>query len=87
MNQNNLDKFCAVYSEKLTWFVTNKPELYAYSVTRIPDMIARMRVDIVTGCYGLGGPAIRATFKELGVKLTRTAIREYLNETKENKTV
>ena len=71
-----LDRFMAVYERHLRAAHTANPSEYCW----------RMRDAIARGSMSKDSPAFKATCKELGIKHTYTAIREYLAKPSEEAT-
>ena len=74
----NLETFLTIYQEKLQDAVIQHPTEYAYAVSMVPLVVERMSKAIVNGTYHLSGPALKATCKALGIKMTYKAINTYL---------
>lgn len=72
------DTFFEVYQRKLTEAVQRKPGVYAYGPSQVPAVIGRMRAAWERGTANKDGEAVRATCKELGIKHTYTAIRQFI---------
>jgi hypothetical protein len=75
---SNIEKFKTVYARHLARAIDLDPKTYAYGKDKIPDVVKRMTDSLTRGAASKDSPAIRATLKELGIKDTFTAIRQYL---------
>lgn len=75
-----LDQFMNVYSKHLKDCLKEFPDQYAYSESLLPNVLIRMRNALVSNGYNKEGKAFERTCKELRIKHTYTAIKEYINE-------
>lgn len=78
MNLIRAKKFGDLYLEKLTVAVQSHPEEYHYGVEQVPNVHQRMMDAVYKGTFNKDSKAIKDTCKDLGIKHTYTAIREYL---------
>ena len=78
MSEEKLNQFMAVYEPSLREAVTKYPLNYCWPIENVPVVAERMRAAIVRGTFGWDSKAFNITCKKLGIKHTRTAIREYL---------
>ena len=76
----HMDRWMAVYQDKLTEAVVTSPAEYVYPVTEVPRIAAKMRVAFERGSYNKDGQAIKATCKHFGIKHTYTAINQFLKQ-------
>lgn len=81
-----LDRFMAVYERHLRAAHTANPSEYRWPIETLPTVLGRMRDAIARGSMNKDSPAFKATCKELGIKHTYTAIREYLAKPSEEVT-
>lgn len=79
MNEDRLAKFAEVYERQLREAVTNYPDEYYWPVENVPIVAAKMIAAVRRDNYNKDSRAFKATCKELGIKFTYTAIREYLH--------
>ena len=73
-----IDDFLAEYTIQLTRAVTRHPTLYSYSVSQVPGVITRIREALPANKYMTNGRAFRATCRNLGIKPTYKAVRDFL---------
>lgn len=78
-NNTKLSTLRAVYTRHLEQAVKTHPQEYAWQPgVTIEVVVDRMMAAIERGSYNKDSRAIKATFKELGIKYTYTAMREWL---------
>jgi hypothetical protein len=75
-----LEQFMGVYEKNLGAAVSGWPDEYCWPREQVPDVAGRMRNAIIRGTYNHGGRAFKMTCKELGIKHTRKAITEFLEQ-------
>lgn len=75
-----LDQFMEVYSKHLKECLREFPDQYSWPETLLPNVLIKMRAAMETGGYNKEGHAFKRTCKELGIKHTYTAIKEFINE-------
>ena len=73
----NREKFRAAYLVKLTEQHAKHPEEYFYPAEGIPVVVDKMIASLAKG-QASNSPAIKAVCRQLGIKSTYTAIKEYL---------
>lgn len=76
---NRFEEFIRTYEESLRRRITAEPHRYRYGLDQVPDFIERMRTAILGADSFVIGDAMKDTCKELGIKPTHKAIREYLS--------
>jgi hypothetical protein len=74
----NRETFLATYHEQLRNAILTHPEEYAYPVSELEFVFARMTAAIERGSFSKDSPAFRATCKALGINHTYKAIKAYL---------
>lgn len=74
-----METFMAVYAEQLKLAVEQNPEEYGWSLDKLPDVVARMRVAISNKLFNHNSTSFRNTCNILGIKHTRKAIFEFIN--------
>lgn len=79
VDADNFATWMKTYEEQLKQTVQKYPEEYAYGVDEVPAVVKKMGVAFEKGTYNHDGKAIKATCRALGIKHTRTAIKDYLN--------
>lgn len=86
--ETNVERFVEVYAKRLAEVVATYPTEYAYPVTAVPGVVAKMRKGFMTGSYNKDGKAIALTCKELGIKHTIKAMEAFFNTgpTSQNRT-
>ena len=77
--ETNVERFVEVYAKHLAQVVATNPAEYAYPVTAVPGVVAKMRKGFMTGSYNKEGKAIALTCKELGIKHTIKAMEAFFN--------
>lgn len=75
-----IEKFMEVYSRALMWAVTDYPEEYPYGVHGVRKVVEGMREAIIEGSFNKEGRAFKRTCKELGIKHTYGAIKDFITE-------
>lgn len=78
MNER-LNIFMATYERQLLVSMRAFPDDYAYGIGDVPKVLERMRLAVWRGSFNKHSPAFERTCKELGIKHTYKAIREFLN--------
>ena len=73
----NLEKFKQVYTEKLKEIRTKKPDYYLWPIEDLPLVTKRMLTAIEQGNFNKDSLAFKHTCKELGIKHTYKAIKEF----------
>ena len=73
-----LDRFMVVYERHLREAHAANPAEYRWPIEELPTVLGRMREAIARGSMSKDSPAFKRTCKELGIKYTYTAIREYV---------
>jgi len=76
--KSKLEAFMEVYARALAKAVLEHPEVYVYPVEDVPAVVEKMRPAIAIMNVNIDGYAFKATCKEIGIKHTRKAIRDYL---------
>jgi hypothetical protein len=74
-----METFMTEYAVQLKHAVETYPSEYAYSVTEVPKVIARMRDAIQSGQFNKDGRAIKETCKKLKIKHTYKGIRNFID--------
>jgi len=76
----NAGKFLEVYTRRLTADVGKNPQDFGYVVAMVPAIAAKMVAAMAKGSANVhDSRAIKGTCKELGIRHTIRAIKEYLN--------
>jgi hypothetical protein len=70
--------FAVVYREELERALKETPELYAWPITELDNVLARMLAGLAKGSANKDSPPIKRTCKRLGIKHTYKAIQEQL---------
>jgi hypothetical protein len=83
-SEENYNRFRTVLAKHYTVLYATDPE-YAYAkAKRTPEDLAdRMSANLLTGSANKDGEGIKRTCKELGIKQTYKAIREYFDGDKQ----
>ena len=79
IHPGNFECFIEVFTQKLLRFLETHPQDYAYSKEQLPILMPRFRESIKTGNFNKDGHAIKATCKELKIKHTYKAIKEFIS--------
>jgi hypothetical protein len=74
----NPETFITTYREQLRIAIETHPEEYAYPVSELDFVVARMTAAIERGSFNKDSRAFRATCKVLGIKHTYQAIKAYM---------
>jgi hypothetical protein len=74
----NRETFAQTYTEILTKLIEKHPEEYAYPVSEVPGVVAKMIPAFVRGEAAIEKGA-RATARKLGIKPNKTAICAFLS--------
>lgn len=78
--KTNKERFIEVYTEKLRYeFTYNQEYFYSAARTTPKDLALKMTEGLIAGTANKDGDAIKKTCKQLGIKHTYKAIKEYLN--------
>lgn len=80
INPQRYQTFSTIYREKLVAAVTKEPQEYGYPVEEAPGVAIRMMHAIAADDYNASA-SIWATCRQLGIKTTKTALREWLHGT------
>lgn len=75
---NNLMKFKLTYFKHLALCRIETPSQYAWSESELPQVISRMNKAIEAGSFNKDSDAFKRTCKELGIKHTYKAIKNYV---------
>jgi hypothetical protein len=75
----NLQCFLDVYKENLLKQIRENPQDYAWDVSQFDEVFSRMAKAIERGSFNKDSKAFKATCKELKIKHTYTAIREFIS--------
>jgi hypothetical protein len=78
MTMKNLETFMSVYSRNLVKAIQEKPDQYGYGIDGVSAVLVRMKTAIEQGTFNKDSFAFRWTCKELKIKHTYQAIKEYL---------
>lgn len=73
-----LDKFMDAYVPALHEAVQKYPEMYAWPIENVPVVAERMKYAIVRGSFNHDSKAFKITCKNLGIKHTKTAIKQFV---------
>ena len=74
----NRQRFAEAYERNLLKAVEKYPDRYHATQDDVPGIAARMVAAAIAGSANKNGSAFQWTCKELGIKHTYTAIKEYL---------
>ena len=74
----NLEKFLGIYAKYLRARHTNHPQNYAWNISSFEWIFKEMSAAIVTGNFLKDSPTFKLTCKELGIKHTYKAIKEFI---------
>jgi hypothetical protein len=77
VNEKQVDRFCTVYAKTLSDAVEHFPVEYAYNVSDVPGVIAKMGRAFVAGSYNFNGRAIKAACRAVGITHTRKAMETF----------
>jgi hypothetical protein len=78
IHPGNFQCFLNVYKEKLIESIKNNPDEYSWSLNELETVFQRMSRAIEKGSFNKDSSAIKATCKELKIKHTYTAIRDFI---------
>lgn len=73
----NMDRFKATYAKQLEQVRRDKPDYYTWTWDQLPIVTARMLDAIEKGSFNKDSLAFKQTCKELGIKHTYKAIRDF----------
>lgn len=76
----NRDIFKKTYSEKLKYCRENYPVQYCWPIEDLPLVTERMLSALDRGSFNKDSIAFKMTCKELKIKHTYKAIKEFINE-------
>lgn len=76
---NNQTKFIIEYTTQLEKAIMAYPDEYAYPISEVEIVVSRMAAAIERNSFNKDSRAIKATCKELGIKFTYAAIKEFWN--------
>lgn len=79
IHPGNFECFLEVYAEKLKEALKLHPEEYAWPESELPKVLERMRAAIERGTFNKDGHAFKAACKELKIKHTYKAIKEFIS--------
>ena len=79
IHPGNLQAFLDVYKEQLHKAVKERPEEYLWSMSEFDAVFERMSKAIERGSFNKDSSAFKLTCKELGIKHTYTAIKEFIS--------
>lgn len=74
----NFDRFLNEYKKQLLLAVKEHPVEYAYPVSQVPTVVAKMEQAFIKRTYNKDGHAIKATCKALNIGYTYRDINKYL---------
>ena len=75
-----LDDFMRHYKANLITCVTANPSNYRYGISDIDEICHKMQGAILDNTYSKDGLAFKMTCKQLGIKHTYQAIKEYIEQ-------
>jgi hypothetical protein len=75
---SNLDNFMVVYEKHMRAVHSERPEEYLYPASEIPIVLGKMRAAIERGSMNKNSLSFTRTCKELGIKHTYAAIKDYI---------
>lgn len=79
IHSGNFECFIDVYTEKLKQARIKYPNNYQWPDSEFNTVIARMRTAIEKGSFNKDSHAFKMTCKELKIKHTYTAIKEFIS--------
>lgn len=79
IHPGNFECFMDVYAEKLKQSRIEYPNEYVWPDSEFDTVLGRMRSAIERGSFNKDSRSFKATCKELGIKHTYTAIREFIS--------
>ena len=79
IHPGNLQCFLDVYRGHLFKSVTEQPNYYAWPISDFDKVFERMSKAIERGSFNKDSKAFKDTCKELGIKHTYKAIREFIS--------
>lgn len=80
LNAASLSTFMAIYADHLRDVVSDPTNGYWYGVDAVPQVVGKMYIALRENTYNHDGLAFKRTCKSLGIKYTRKAIEEFLQE-------
>lgn len=75
---NRLDAFTEAYKKHIAQVVAEKPDLYLWPISELPQVSDRMIEAIKRGTFNKDSIAIKRTCKDFGIKHTYKAITEFI---------
>lgn len=79
IHSGNLNTFLEVYRENLIKCVTQYPDEYVWPISEIERVMDRMENAIVRGSFNKDTRAFKLTCKELKIKHTYKAIKDFIS--------
>lgn len=76
--ETNREKFKRVYKEELISAHSKYPEIYAWPISELEQVLTRIYLAIDKGSFNKDSHAFKATCKALGIKHTYQAIETFL---------
>ena len=78
IHDGNLQCFIDLYRENLIKCVTQYPDEYSWPISELDNVIARMKNAIERGRFNKDSRAFKLTCKELKIKHTYKAIKDFI---------
>lgn len=79
IHPGNLNTFCEVYREELEKSHRLNPNKYAWSISELDEVAKRMFGAFERGTFNKDSEAVKATCKQLKIKHTYKAIKEFIS--------
>lgn len=78
IHPGNLNTFLEVYGKQLLKARIEHPDDYIWPIDQLPQVLERMSKAIERGSFNKDSHAFKATCKELNIKHTYKAIKEFI---------
>jgi len=79
IHPGNFECFMEEYEKQLRLSHDTEPQNYAWDISQMNEVVARMRVAIEKGSFNKDSSAFRRTCRKLGIKHTYKAISEFIS--------
>jgi hypothetical protein len=79
VDPDNLATWVKTYEEQLKLAIQKNPEKYAYGMDEVPAVMKKFTQAFEKGGFNHESDTVKATCRVLGIKHTKTAIKDYLN--------
>lgn len=80
MNEEKLATFMQAFRSNLAAAITENPHQYRYGLDNLDEVTRGMCNAVRLNGFDKDGRAMKATFKQLGIKHTYKALNEYLRQ-------